>query len=241
MNALKTKNYDIFKFRDDNRAKIEQAHVKRLESSIKSKNLLEMRPISVNKDMEIIDGQHRLLAAKNLGVEVYYQVEESLDHHDIILMNISKAWRSMDYLNYYCKNGYPEYIKLRDFMKENDVTLKIALNMSIGSGIKDKEKFKSGEYVFSSDAGRENLQDCWDTIIYIKRMNGYSSYTSSARFWKALIKLVQHALFDKDKWMKNLIQMIERVGPRARTDDYLRQFMEIYNWKNTLKLNLLDE
>lgn len=241
MNHLSTKNYDIFKFRTDNREKIDQHHVKRLKSSIQARNLLELRPISVNKNMEVIDGQHRLLAAKDLGVEIFYQIEDRLDQNDIIIMNIAKSWTMSDYLNYYVKNEYPEYVKLRDFMKAHNIILKVALGLGMGAARDEICKFKAGEYVFRADASTQQINECWETINYIKRMNGYSAYTSSGKFWKSMIKLVQHAHFDQNKWMKNLSQMIERMGPRARTEDYMRLFMEIYNWKNNLKLNLLEE
>ena len=83
----KTKDYEMFKFRDDNRP-LSQPHLKALIDSIKSKNLLEMRPIQVNAQFEVIDGQHRIAAAKALGVDIYYQVEESLNPEDIIRLNI---------------------------------------------------------------------------------------------------------------------------------------------------------
>lgn len=40
----KTKDYDIFTLRSDNRERIDQAHVRRLIQSIKAKNLLELVP-----------------------------------------------------------------------------------------------------------------------------------------------------------------------------------------------------
>jgi hypothetical protein len=43
-----TKNYSMFKFRADNREKISDGHVEKLVESIKTRNLLEMRPIIVN-------------------------------------------------------------------------------------------------------------------------------------------------------------------------------------------------
>ena len=106
----KTKNYEMFKFREDNRLKIDQSHVNKLINSIQSRNLLDMRPIIVNSDYEILDGQHRLLAAKNLGVEIYYEIEEKLEHKDIILMNVAKSWAVCDYMNYFVKNTAPKEV-----------------------------------------------------------------------------------------------------------------------------------
>ena len=237
----KTKEYDIFKFRQDNRAEINQSHVKRLIESIKSRNLLELRPISVNKKMEVIDGQHRLLAAKALKVDIYYEMNETLKAEDIIIMNISRPWGIADYLNYYCKNGVEEYLKLSEFMKKNNIKLKVALGITMGLARSGYADYKAGKYKFSEDELGDAVDICWDTIGYIKKMNGYSQYTNSTRFWQALLKLVRHHEFNEEKWRSNLEKMIERFNVKATTDDYLRMFMDVYNWKNPNRLNLLEE
>lgn len=236
----KTKDYDMFVFRDDNRDKIDQAHVLKIRQSIISCNMLDLKPILVNSKMEIIDGQHRLLAAKSLGVDIHYQIEDELDCKEIILLNISKAWGSMDYLNYYVQNGHVEYVKLLNFMKSYDLSLRIALNICIGQSVFNYKKFKEGEFKFQDELDAESIEICWDTIEYIKRMNGFSLYTSSSRFWKALIKLVTHHRFHEDKWKENLKRMVERFTVKASTADYCKMLMEVYNWKNTEKVNLVD-
>jgi len=237
----KTNEYSMFIFRDDNREKIDQKHVLRLVESIKSRNMLDLRPICVNGKFEVIDGQHRLLAAKHLGVEIYYQVEESLNSQDIILMNVAKTWSSADYLNYYCQNGHQEYIALKEFIKVNQVSLKVALSICMGTSKDVFREFKEGKLSFKEELLSEYIPACWQTIDYIKRMNGFSAYTDSTRFWRALVKLVMHHNFDMSKWIKNLGRMIERVGPRAKTEDYLTLFMDIHNWRNSARVSLLED
>ena len=234
-----TSDYDKFKFRSDNREAINQSHVKRLADSIKARNLLELRPISVNAEMEVIDGQHRLLAAKMLGIPIYYSQNHELTGSDIILMNVAQSWKQRDYLNYYCKNHYPEYIKLQDFVKQNTISLRVALNITVGSGRDAYFKFKSGEYKFNQEEFSAYIEVCWETIGYIKRMNGYSGYTESAKFWSALLILIRHANFDADKWKENLKRMVERFTPKARQEDYLRLFMDVHNWRNNSKVDLV--
>src|SRR5437868_13330592 len=95
-----TTDYEKFVFRKDNRAKICKEHVDRLIKSIKITNLLQWRPIEVNSAMEVLDGQHRLLAAKALGVPIYYKVIDNATPESIILMNVHKNWGMGDYLNY---------------------------------------------------------------------------------------------------------------------------------------------
>ena len=239
MQELKsTTDYDRFLFRKDNRAAINKTHVQRLANSIKSRNLLELRPITVNSDMEVIDGQHRLLAAKQLGVPIYYVQEASLTPKDVIALNVAQNWRSMDYLNYYCQNDYHEYKKLAEFMRTNNLTIKVALNITMGQSHENHDKFRSGGYVFSMDVSDEGMDICWDTIAYIRKMNGYSNYTNSSKFWSSLLKLVRHTNFDPVKWRENLSKMVERVGPRISQQEYLKMLMDIHNWRNTNKVDL---
>lgn len=237
----KTKEYEKFIFRDDNREKINVTHVRKLIDSIKARNLLELRPILVNERYEIIDGQHRLLAAKELGVEIYYKMEKGLEAAEVMTMNLTKPWIAGDYLNYYCKHGYQDYIKLKDFMKKNGINLRVALTMIQGESKQKMTLFKQGKFQFNDAPQEKELELCHETIDFIKKMNGFSLYTSSSRFWRALRKLVTHANFDNGKWKENLSKMIERFQAKPTTDDYCRLMMDVYNWRNGNKINLLDE
>ncbi len=235
-----TKNYEMFIFREDNREKIDQVHVKRIKDSIELRNLLDLRPIVVNEKYEILDGQHRLLAAKSLGVEIFYQIEKKLEAQDIIAMNINKAWTNGDFLNFYCQHGYPEYLKLKEFMKKNGITLKIAISIAIGQAKIGFHDFKIGNFVFHEESLGYELDICWETINYIKKMNGFSSYTMSSRFWKALLKLIRHPYFDQKKWRDNMQKMIEHFSPRARAEDYVHMVQTVYNWRNQSKIDLME-
>jgi len=237
----KTSEYDMFVFREDNRDKIDQAHVQRLMESIKSRNLLELRPICVNEKMEVIDGQHRLLAAKALNIEIWYQLDKKLKAEDIVRMNISKPWTIGDYLNFYCYHEYGEYKKLRDFMKKYNLSLKVALNITMGLQHIGYFHFKQGEFKFSEEDINEQIQICWESIDYIKKMNGFSPYTTSSRFWKALLKLVRHPDFDEMKWRTNMQKMIEHFVPKARMEDYIQMFSHVYNYRNPSRISLMDD
>ena len=133
-----TKNYDQFVLRPDNRADgISERHVKLLMLSLKSKNLLHLRPIAVTESMEVIDGQHRLEAAMRLGLPIYYEVEKNLEAKDVILMNVVKPWSASDFFNYYVKNGYPEY-----FAKILNAAIWIGINVVVKGEELDLSKVK---------------------------------------------------------------------------------------------------
>ena len=234
----KTKDYDLFKFREDNRERIDHKHVEKLIESIKSRNLLDLRPIAVNKNMEIIDGQHRLLAAKALNVDIYYQQEKSLQAQDIIQMNISKTWSPTDFFNFFCHHEYPEYLKLKEFMKKNDLSLGVALSVMIGRSMDGAHDFRIGKFKFTDDLVQEDVEVCWESIRRIKRMNLKTRYTCSSRFWKALLKLVKHPSFNKEKWFSNMDKMSSDFCVKAREEDYVALFQNIYNWRNQNKIEI---
>src|ERR1039458_10319262 len=65
-----TKNYDIFIRMIGNRP-INESHVTHLKKKIQDEgNLTSEFPINLNEKMEIIDGQHRIMALKQLGYPV---------------------------------------------------------------------------------------------------------------------------------------------------------------------------
>ena len=69
---VKTTDYSIFKKINGNRG-ISHSHVTKLTAAIARRNLLQLFPIIVNEKMEIVDGQHRLWAAKRLKLPIYYE------------------------------------------------------------------------------------------------------------------------------------------------------------------------
>ena len=237
-----TSDYDIFKFREDNREKIDYNHVKRLVLSITQKNLLELRPICVNRKMEIIDGQHRLLAAKELGVEVFYEVKADLVKEDIILMNISKSWSLPDYHNFYVKNDYEEYKKLNEFMIKHGISLKVALCIILGRTQVVFDNFKNGTFEFETEENcLEDMDFAWETINLIRKFNGQSPYTNTIRFWRPLLKLIREPGFNIEHWRNNSKKMIERFSSRVSEKDYTEMLTQIYNYRAARKISKFDE
>lgn len=236
----KTKDYDIFKFALFNR-RIEAAHLEKLIASIKDRNLLHLRPILVNENMEVIDGQNRLMAAKRLDLEIYYEVRKDIKDSDVILLNVSKTWKSQDYLNYYLQKQHPEYIKLKDFIVKNDITINIALILLSGNKRSVRETFRQGKYIHDDELyGDEVFDICRQTLAYVTKMCGHNTYLKSNKFWNCLVILVTHAEFDAKRWFSNLGKLISKMGPRVSRKDYLNMLMYVYNWRTPTKIDLID-
>jgi len=109
-----TKNYDQFKILKGNRT-VNMLHVEKLKISFGRKYLLS--PIIVNENFEIIDGQHRFVAAKELGLPVYYIAIGGYSLMDIQIYNTNASnWKKKDFLNMYCDLGRPAYVQFKKFM-----------------------------------------------------------------------------------------------------------------------------
>lgn len=136
---IRTKEYNRFKRIDANR-EVNKAHLKKLVESIKSRNLLHLYPLIVNERFEIIDGQHRLKAAEQLGCDVYYLLDPNVTKADIAMMNNNrKGWSGRDYIGFYAKDGKKEYQLLQKLL--NDYP-----KITIGTGQKLLDKDTGAYY-----------------------------------------------------------------------------------------------
>ncbi len=126
-------------------------------------------------------------------------------------------------------------------MTKHDLILKVALNICVGQTRLSFHDFRMGEFKYDEEVLDDVLEICWETISYIKKMNGFSKYTSSIRFWKALLKLVRHPDFDNQRWRNNMQKQIDQFTPRARSEDYVNMMQNVYNWRNNTRINLMED
>jgi uncharacterized protein YutD len=76
-----------------------------------------INPIMVNENLEIIDGQHRFTASKELGLPIYYIVEQGGRLEDVQVLNTNtKNWTLSDYIDSYCNLGNENYLKIKEFI-----------------------------------------------------------------------------------------------------------------------------
>lgn len=238
---LKTKDYSIFKTRNDNR-RIYRRHVNNLERSMGNNDLLESQPILCNEYMEVIDGQHRLLAAKSLGHPVYYRVIEGLGANDLLALNTnSLKWTLTDILEHYVALGYPEYIKIKKFITQNEVTVSTALNACIGRGHDLRRLFKEGKFVMDEELHNKNFQILSETISIVRSLRGNSNPFKTTRFSKAFMKMAQDPDFNENRWLKNLKRLVYRFTPCSSEKEYEEMIMNIYNYRTRKKIDGNDD
>lgn len=233
-----TTDYDVFKKHEANRD-VAEANVRGLIASISKKNMLHVRPILVDKDFNVIDGNHRLEAARRMQIPIYFEIDTNLQTEDMYLINSAqKNWSLSDYLNYYVHQKNENYIKLNDFLVKEDLPLNLSFSLlnglRHGSFFKD---FREGKYQFPNETELQEALDkrqkiLW-TIDYIKKKtSGQKLYLSRVAFFNALVEFFNIKTFDYSVFMNKLQYKLDLIRPCTKYSDYVRIFKDIYNWKN---------
>ena len=234
MSQVHTSNdYSTFKTMEGNR-NINKLHLRRLKESIKDNYLFTV--ITVNENHEIIDGQHRFAAIKELGLPVRYVVCEGYGLNEIQILNRnSKNWNSDDYLEGYCNLGNREYQKYKEFKERYDFghneTMSMLTGYNSGNG-KVIDKFRRGKFRITH-LGEARAKA--DKISLFKGI--YKGYKRRA-FIYALLDLMDKEQFEFTEFLQKV-----KLQPSALTDckdreQYISLIEEIYNYKRRMKVNL---
>lgn len=234
-----TLDYSIFKFREDNRIQIARKHVDELKDSIKTRNLLNENPIQVNADMEVIDGQHRLIAAQELNIPIYYKILDEYKPEDIIRMNISKSWCIHDFFNFFCKNNSPEYLKLKKFLDIYNLPLTAGIDFTSSKYATRYKSFRNGEYIFNLPENEEGIEILIETQKIVSEQLDRCSFVYASKFCISFMKFYKAVDdFKKKKWLTNVHRLCVRLKPFVNIADYIRVFINIYNFGKKNKTNL---
>lgn len=133
---LSTYKYNSFQFIDGNR---NIDHDDKIEKSIRSSGLL-IQPILVNEKMEIIEGQNRFQACKNLGLPIYYVVQENIGLDEVKSLNsASKNWTTRNYVHSYAAGDKKlDYIYIEQLIKQFPWATLRVINFAIRDFVSSK-------------------------------------------------------------------------------------------------------
>ena len=240
-NIIATKDYDQFSFREENRSIIE-SHVKSLMFRIEMKNMLHLNPIIVNQDMEVVEGQHRLEAAKRLQVPIYYVIDDSFKPSDIITLNTGrKNWSTEDYLNFYVAQGYEEYQKLQDFMKEFKITKVRHAMLWQGKNARNYLEFKNGQYKFEITPDLKKSFVNADLFLKILRDINFrpKSILKNNLFLLAIKKFFTSPFINSEFFFDQFEKVPHFLRMCTTVEEYLQCLAAIHNYRmrqNTISI-----
>ena len=218
-----TLDYRMFRGIIGNRP-INKSHLKRLQASILQRNMLAQKPILVNERMEVVDGQHRLKAAQELGVAIYYRIIEDAQLQEIQLLNAyARPWQTGDYLDSYVALGKKEYIEVAEFAEEYRISISIAIHLLSGE-INNKNtliRFREGRFQVKDRVKAEIVASL------IGEVREHSPDRAFAHTYCVRALWIMSDQIDPKLFTNSLRQFQQVVTKRQSTQDYLRQFENI--------------
>lgn len=144
-----TINYEQFKFLEENR----DVKGNTVLNSIRKKDLLIDNPILVSANMEVLDGQNRLIAAKVLKVPIYYKFAQATTRQDIALLQNHTGWVIKDHAHFFEKvssEQNEDYRFINEMARKHEMPLHFIISCVDPS--KDAyRKFKNGELVIKDN------------------------------------------------------------------------------------------
>lgn len=227
-----TTDYKQFKFLIDNRATA-TAHINKLKDAIeKNPNILEVQPILVNEKMEIIDGQHRFEAAKQLKLPIHYNMVENLDIETARQMNaIHKRWGLQDYAHSYAKAGNVHYKAYLKYQEEHPSLSSTVVQYVMAGAHNDKlnTAFKEGKFV--AGRGAEDIDFILSAIDEIRDITGHEVPFSRTHTSALCIALDKHEDFDIGTIIANLKQKPELFHRVTVNKEAFRMYEDIHNFR----------
>jgi hypothetical protein len=246
-----TNDYNLFTKLIGNRV-VNKLHINRLKNSFQKNYLL--CPIIVNEKYQIVDGQHRFEAAKQLNLPINFIKVNGYGLEEVQALNTNmKNWKKEDYLYAYIDLGYPEYIKFKNFMDDYpdfgigscEVLLANRSNgASKGSKKKEykSENNKDGHFVRRYfQEGQLEIEDYdlavenAEKILMIKPF--YDGFYRTV-FVRTMVALFKHPDYNHSKFIQRLSANPGFMQHCSNITQYKIMIEEIFNFRSRNKVSL---
>ena len=231
MKVYSTTNYGRFKFIKGNR-EISKGRIRKLSESIREVGRIII-PVIVNEDMEVIDGQGRVMAAKELGVPVPYIIVKGTGIEECIESNRTQTgWALMNYINSYADRGNVSYQRLRTLIRNSRIKptyiIPLAFRENATKSGKMDKTIKEGKLMLSkADAERAKWEaDYLEKFVDIaKQIGGRKEH-----FMAALAYAYRQLTTQERNRLEEVIKKnVAFIPPLSAIDANLKVFDELYN------------
>jgi hypothetical protein len=232
--VFSTTDYFSFKKLNGNR-EVMESRKKLLMESIVERGWIR-NPIVVNEKMEIIDGQGRFEALKELRLPVEYVFATGATIQDCINLNVKqKNWTNADYISSYAANGVPDYVILQNAINTHNTlganVIQIMLCRFFTDSGKTVNDLKNGTFKVSDPDGVDDILFFAEKVFEIIGLGN-----GRLRIWATAIKFVYYCdKIDKIRFMKQLSAHHIMLTPIATIRQCLTVLERIYNYNYSKK------
>jgi hypothetical protein len=223
-----TKDYDLFELHDLNRLFHKD---KRLESSMKKHGFMPSSPLQCVKNgngkLKIVRGHHRFDYARQLGLPVWYIIDET--NQDIYDLESTKSqWSTRDFVDARAKGGDEHCLKLLDFMKKHALPVGAAASLVGGESAGSHNKIsqiKPGTFRIGDLKHANQVVRITDRCRELKIV-----FSTSTAFVSAVSFALRIPEFNIDLFIHRLDLNGTQMRKRGKVDEYLEEIEALYNY-----------
>ena len=225
--VYRTTKYNQFRRLDANRP-VKTARVNKIKQSIEKVGYVQS-PIIVNEKMEVIDGQGRLEALKQLGLPVDYIIVDGVGIKECRAMNINQSnWTTLDFIESFAEEGNISYVYFLNLLKQYGFLGITVVNNALAglSGVYNTG-IKNGDF----HCTEQDYNDAIKMLEYesqyrdiVKKIRGRADYIYMAIGFAFKCKDI-----DTDLLYKKISEKYERIIPPANMEQACEEISKIYN------------
>lgn len=220
-------DFNKFQFIDKNRP-LNAKHIEDLKQSIGKNGYLESQPITVTKDFRIVDGQHRFIACKEMGIPICYTVV-NVHNPESVLIDINttqRKWTVLDYVYYWARAGKEHYQCLLSLCKRYNLSVSsvCCIIESCSQGGRDTDIIKAGNFKFEEPEAvlETKIKTVLDCIKLTK-------IKPTDRIIRAMVLCSRHPEFTWKSFYKKLEYQRDKIYKCSTVFGYIRLFEDLYN------------
>jgi hypothetical protein len=228
MRIHETKEYNRFKLTADNREVIER-RVAKLLPSMKAYGWLESHPMLVRKSgdrYEILDGQGRFHAAKQLGLPVRFVV--TTKQISIAKINEGQSpWTLNDYCGSYAQQGNSGYHFLKEFQSRHGLPLMQCaqiLRGGVALAGNANDAIRAGTFEPT------NIEFAEHVALIVSQLCKAHACGRTSNFVTAVSRVLNVKTLDIQRLIERIVKNPELVTPRTTADAYVELIEVIYNF-----------
>ncbi len=223
-----TTDYNKFKFLEENREITDKALTK-IKKSVE-KDGWRNYPITVNEKMEIIEGQHTYMFAKENNLPLRYYVQEGATKKDCQIINSARtSWKLTDYIHSYAQSGNVSFKFLEILVNRYSPAIPVSAISFILFGDHGTAEIREGKFKCTAE-------DYNNTSIILNYMEKFIPYIEiiggrKTVMFDALTFAYHLPNIDKDRLFQSIKKNCHSMTPPASTEIALAEIERVYNRK----------
>lgn len=223
-----TSDYSLFNSLEGNR-EVTNGRKKKIINSIHEIGWIK-NPIIVNEKMEIIDGQGRFEACKELGFPIEYVIDEGIGIEECRSMNIYQVnWTLRNYVESFSDYGNDNYVRLNNLLSKysNIGSQTVIYAATFVSRRASEDLIKEGRLSLNE----KEYKDADRALAFINSIFQYLQKVEGHRtvFYAMVVFTYLKCASDANRLKHVLVKKITSVNPIASYENALREIERIYN------------